>query len=156
MEDRQAAYQSGLPRPVRTKMAIALLIAAIIGGTVLFVLSGKPTPTAAGLKQIPPSALTELKSRFGVDGRWHATSSPPGRLTRLLAGAALLGRGGHRLRLEVRTQYYFRLNGRPAKGAPAGWAGEAENYSVALIRTSPGQWQIASVKLIPQPQVHDG
>jgi len=32
MEDRQAAYQSGLPRPVRTKMAIALLIAAIIGG----------------------------------------------------------------------------------------------------------------------------
>jgi hypothetical protein len=146
----------GLPRAAGVKTAIWLTVAAIIGVTVLLVLSGRRTLTVAGLRQIPSSALPQLNARLGTDGRRYISANPLGSSIRSLVGAAPLGRAGHTLRLEISTEYYFHLKDKPPNGAPASWAGATENYSVTFVRTSPGHWQVASIKLIPQPHVHEG
>jgi hypothetical protein len=146
----------GLPRAASIKIGLSLIVAAIIGVAVFLVSSGRPTPTVAGLRQIPPSALAQLKTRLGTDGRRYTALNPPGSSIRSLIGAATLGRARHTLRLEISTQYYFHLKDKPPKGAPAGWAGATDNYSVAFVRISPGDWRVASIKLIPQPHVHEG
>lgn len=149
----------GLSRPPSLKIAVALLLAALIGGIFLLGFRGKPTPTVAGLRQIPASALRELEIRLGADGRPVSTSSPGpvGTLTRSLTGAALLSSGRDSLRFEVSTQYYFPLKDKPPKGGgPASWDGLSENYRVAVSRTSAGNWRLKSVKLIPLPSVGEG
>jgi hypothetical protein len=146
----------GLSRAAGIKVAVSLIVAAVIGVTVLLLLPGRSTPTVAGLRQIPPSALAQLNTRLGTDGRRYTSLNPPGSSIRSLIGAAPRGRAGQILRLEISTQYYFHLKDKPPKGAPASWAGSTEDYSVAFVRTSPGDWQVASIKLIPQPHAHEG
>jgi hypothetical protein len=143
----------GLSRTAPVKIAVSFLAAALIGGILLLAIHGKPSPTVAGLRQIPASALTELKTRLGADGRRYTSWGPPGTSTRSLTGAALLSRGPGTLRFEVDTQYYFRLKDKPPKGAPDSWLGGADRYSVRFMRTSAGGWQVTSIKLLPQPHV---
>src|ERR1700733_6622671 len=128
MEARLHAHQAsavGLSRTARVKIAASFLVAALIGGILLLVIPDKPTLTVAGLHQIPTSALTELKIRLGTDGRRYTSSSPLGTSTRSLTGAALLSRRPDALRLEISTQYYFRLKDKAPKGAPDSWLGES-------------------------------
>jgi hypothetical protein len=147
----------GLSRTAPVKIAVSFLVAALIAGILLLAISGKPTPTVAGLRQIPASALTELKTRLGADGRRYTSSAPLGTSTRSLTGAALVSRHPRTLRFEVGTQYYFRLKHKPPKGGgPASWDGSTENYTVTFSRTAAGDWRVTSMKLIPLPFVHEG
>lgn len=160
MEDRLYVrpYRSGdlaVPRWVAIKLTIAALVAAVIGVAVLLLLPGKPAPTVAGLRQIPRSALEQLNTHLGTHGPEYISVRPAGTSTLSLAGAAVLGRKGNTMQVEVSTRSYFRPKRRPPKGAPAGWEG-TEDYSVLLIRTSPGHWRVANIELIPEPQVHEG
>jgi hypothetical protein len=152
--DRTGAV--GLSRTARVKIAVSFLVAALCGGIVLLAIPGKPTPTVAGLHQIPAPALTDLEIRLGTDGRRYTSSSPLGTSTRSLTGAALLGRRPDTLRLEISTQYYFRLKDKAPKGAPDSWLGATDDYSVRFMRTSAGHWQVASIKLLPEPHAHEG
>jgi hypothetical protein len=138
---------------VDVRMAVLLAATTILGGTVLLMLPGRPTPTLAGLKQIPLSALAQLKLRLGADGRPDPTPGPGpvGTLTRSLT-AAQLNSGPGTLRFEVGTQYYFRLKEKP-KAGPDHWLGGSNEYTVQLKRTSGPLWQVASIKLIPPPHV---
>jgi hypothetical protein len=155
MEARLHPHRAvGLSRTGLGKIPLAFVLAALIGGILFLTLTGKPTPTVAGLGQIPASALTELKLRLGADGRPDPTSSPSpvGTLTRSLTGAALLSSGPGTLRFEVSTQYYFRLRDKPEAG-PDSWLGRSDEYSVRLNRTSPRPWRVTGIKLIPPPRV---
>ena len=157
MEDRLYTYRGGdvgLSRAVVIRIAVALLAAAIIGVTILSVLPGKPTPTAAGLRQIPPSARTQLKIRLRADEHRFSEDPIPS-FTGSLAGAVLLDRGGHTMRFEVSTRYHFypdALKGTPAIGAVE----VTESYTVTIVRTASGHWRISIIALIPQPQAHEG
>jgi hypothetical protein len=144
----------GLSRTGLGKISLAFVLAALIGGILLLTLTGNPSPTVARLRQIPASALTELKLRLGADGRPDPTPSPGpvGTLTRSLTGAALLSSGLGTLRFEVSTQYYFRLKDIPRAG-PDSWLGRSDEYSVRLNRTSRRPWRVTSIKLIPPPHV---
>lgn len=137
---------------IDVRMAVLLAATTIVGGTVLLMLPGRPTPTLAGLRQIPPSALAQLKTRLGTDGRRYISSSPLGSSTRSLTGAAVLDSQGHTLRLEVTTQYYFRLKDKP-KAGPDHWLGSSDEYTVQFKRTSGRPWRVASIKRIPAPRV---
>ena len=155
MEARLRARPTvGLSRTGPGKIWLAFVLAALVASILLLTLRGKPTPTVAGLRQIPGSALTELKLRLGADGRPDRTPSPGpvGTLTRSLTGAALLSSGPGTLRFEVSTQYYFRLKDKP-KAGPDSWLGRSDEYSVRLNRTSPRPWRVTSIKLIPPPHV---
>jgi hypothetical protein len=153
----RSAGGSGLTRRLGIKLAVAVLVAGVILVAVLLIAGGTPTPTLAGLREIPPSALTQVNARLGTDGRPRISTSPVGSLTRTLTGAALLSRAGHTLHLEVRTQYYFRLKHKPPKGrGPAGWEGLTENYKVTLVQASAERWQVTAIKLIPIPTVGEG
>lgn len=131
------------------------LSVAIVGVIVVFLVSsGKGTPTAAGLRLIPASAMPGLNARLGADGRKFISSSPKGSSTRSVTGAALLSDQGKTLRLEVSAQFTFHLKGKPPKGAPGTWAGLSENYSVDFTRRSDERWQVTRVRLLPQPPSH--
>lgn len=139
---------------IDVRMAVLLAATTIVGGTVLLVLPGRATPTLAGLKQIPPSALAQLKLRLGAAGRPDPTPGPGpvGTLTRSLTGAAQLNSGPGTLRFEVSAQYYFRLKDKP-KAGPDRWLGRSDEYRVQFTRTSGRPWRVASIKLIPPPHV---
>lgn len=142
---------------VGIKVTVALLATASVVMAIRL-LTSKPTPTRDGLREIPASALKQLNARLGTDGRRYvSTSIPVGSSTRSLTGAALLDSTPRMLRLEVGTQYYFRLKHKPPKGGgPASWDGATENYNVTLIQTSAGHWQVTRIKRIPFPTVHQG
>lgn len=155
MEARLHAHRTvGLSRTGPGKISLAFVLAALSGGILLLTLTGKPTPTVAGLRQIPASAFTELKLRLGADGHPDHTPGPGpvGTLTRSLTGAVLLSSGASTLRFEVSTQYYFRLKDKP-KAGPDSWLGRSDEYSVRLNRTSGRPWRVTSIKLIPPPHV---
>jgi hypothetical protein len=155
MEARLHAHRAvGLSRTGLSKISLAFVLAALIGGIFFLTLTGKPSPTVAGLDQVPASALTELKLRLGADGRQDPTPSPGpvGTLTRSLTGAALLSSGPSTLRFEVSTQYNFRPKDKP-KAGPDSWLGRSDEYSVRLNRTSRRPWRVTGIKLIPPPRV---
>jgi hypothetical protein len=148
------AWGTGCSRPRFLAIVIGLAVAIVGVIVVLLVSSGNPTPTAAGLRLIPASAMSDMKARLGADGRKFISSMPQGSSTRSLTGAALLGHHRHMLHLEVRIQFTFHLKGKAPKGAPDTWVGATEDYSVDLGRRPDGRWQVTAVKLVPQPRSH--
>lgn len=95
--------QVGLTRAACIRIASLLSVGAIVGVLLLLVLPGKPTPTAAGLRQIPRSALPGLKTRLGIDRRPYPSEGFV--LTGSLTGALVLSHTPNTLRVEIGTEY---------------------------------------------------
>jgi len=145
--------RSASPRRFDPKVVVGFVLAVIVGLAVWLVFFSKPAPSAAGLLDVPHSALTELNARVGAGHRYR----PPGAIgTCALTGAMVTSRTDDELRLEVSSRCYFSPTDWHSKSPRPVSPGPTEDYRATLTRAMTGRWNVTRIKQVPMHYAHEG